>query len=369
MKKTPLVLFALVMVMAAFALAPVCGVMAADSTTLTVSVQIEGPDKNISYDSDYKVTLEKKADEVSAYDVVTQFMKDKKIEYVSNSPGYIESVNDYGELSFVQGSETIYTGWLFAVNGEISDKGMDATMVSDGDSVTLAYSVMPMANVAIATIVYGNDGTYQLMLVVNTQDAAWKPVLAPLAGATVTFDGNKLDGTTDAEGLISVPASMITAGTHKLQVERYADGIAVDADHQLGDLPNGTKIPNLVRLPANSGIDVSLFKDLDNYNWAKENIYGLVTLGIVNGKTLDTYAPGEGFTRAQLVKMLFCVAGEDEGDFDGKTDFTDVKADAWYAPYVQWAAESGVTEGLTATTFGPMEFVTREQAFTFISDI
>lgn len=41
--------------------------------------------------------------------------------------------------------------------------------------------------------------------------------------------------------------------------------------------------------------------------------------------------------------------------------FTDVKADAYYAPYVNWAAQTGIVTGVTATTFAPDTNINREQ--------
>ena len=38
-----------------------------------------------------------------------------------------------------------------------------------------------------------------------------------------------------------------------------------------------------------------------------------------------------------------------------------MKADAYYAPYVNWAAQNGIVEGVTATTFAPDTNINREQ--------
>ena len=38
-----------------------------------------------------------------------------------------------------------------------------------------------------------------------------------------------------------------------------------------------------------------------------------------------------------------------------------MKADAYYAPYVNWAAQTGIVEGITATTFAPDTNINREQ--------
>ena len=39
----------------------------------------------------------------------------------------------------------------------------------------------------------------------------------------------------------------------------------------------------------------------------------------------------------------------------------DVSADAYYAPYVAWAAENGIVKGIGNNLFAPDDNVTREQ--------
>ena len=40
--------------------------------------------------------------------------------------------------------------------------------------------------------------------------------------------------------------------------------------------------------------------------------------------------------------------------------FDDVQAGSWYAPYVNWAAASGIVSGTSATTFDPAAEITRQ---------
>ena len=49
-----------------------------------------------------------------------------------------------------------------------------------------------------------------------------------------------------------------------------------------------------------------------------------------------------------------------------ETPFTDVSADSPYADAILWAAKNGVTQGKTATTFGPSDPCTRGQIVTFL---
>ncbi|MDO4542857.1 MAG: S-layer homology domain-containing protein, partial [Bacillota bacterium] len=64
--------------------------------------------------------------------------------------------------------------------------------------------------------------------------------------------------------------------------------------------------------------------------------------------------------------------GEDIAEYNGTTNFTDVKAPtatedgSWFAPYVEWAAENGITTGVTPTTFEPNKSVSRQDAATLI---
>ena len=53
-------------------------------------------------------------------------------------------------------------------------------------------------------------------------------------------------------------------------------------------------------------------------------------------------------------------AGVDPTDYQASM-FTDVKEDAYYAPYVNWAAKTGVVSGTTDTTFAPDTNINREQ--------
>lgn len=48
--------------------------------------------------------------------------------------------------------------------------------------------------------------------------------------------------------------------------------------------------------------------------------------------------------------------------------FTDVKIDAYYAPYVNWAVSNGITNGTTSTTFSPDQIVTRQEMAVFMSN-
>ena len=101
------------------------------------------------------------------------------------------------------------------------------------------------------------------------------------------------------------------------------------------------------------------FTDITGH-WAADNILFAASRGLLSGTSDTTFSPGTGMTRGMFVTALGRLAGINPDSYQtGK--FTDVKADAYYAPYVNWAAQNGIMEGVTATTFAPDTNINREQ--------
>nr|WP_325237821.1 S-layer homology domain-containing protein [uncultured Oscillibacter sp.] len=101
------------------------------------------------------------------------------------------------------------------------------------------------------------------------------------------------------------------------------------------------------------------FTDIKNH-WAEDNIIFVASRGLLSGTGNNQFSPNTGMTRGMFVTALGRLADIDPNSYKtGK--FTDVKADAYYAPYVNWAAEKGIVNGTSATTFSPDTNITREQ--------
>ena len=104
---------------------------------------------------------------------------------------------------------------------------------------------------------------------------------------------------------------------------------------------------------------VPAFTDITGH-WAADNILFAASRGLLSGTSDTTFSPDTGMTRGMFVTALGRLAGINPDSYQtGK--FTDVKADAYYAPYVNWAAQTGIVEGVTATTFVPDTNINREQ--------
>lgn len=101
------------------------------------------------------------------------------------------------------------------------------------------------------------------------------------------------------------------------------------------------------------------FHDLDRNAWSYDGIAYCVARGLLSGTDTHTFSPGGVTTRAQLVQVLYNLAGEP--DMTGvTTPFADARS-GWYRDAVAWAYRTGVVSGTSDTTFSPDQAVTREQ--------
>ncbi len=93
-------------------------------------------------------------------------------------------------------------------------------------------------------------------------------------------------------------------------------------------------------------------------NWAHAGIDYCVRSGLMSGVGGGRFAPKDTTTRAQVVQILYNLAGEPK--VTDTTPFTDLTQD-WYKDAVLWAYQTGVVAGTSETTFAPDAPVTREQ--------
>lgn len=91
----------------------------------------------------------------------------------------------------------------------------------------------------------------------------------------------------------------------------------------------------------------------------------LYQLGLMNGTSDTTFSPSAPFTRAMFVTMLGRMEGVDPSDYPGSS-FVDVPAGRWDAPYIQWASQSGIVNGVGNGRFNPTGEITVEQYCTIV---
>ena len=103
---------------------------------------------------------------------------------------------------------------------------------------------------------------------------------------------------------------------------------------------------------------VSSFTDVNADDWFAEAVQYVLDQGMMNGTSATSFSPDATTTRGMIVTILHRLEGEPTA---AASDFSDVAAGTWYADAVAWAAENGVVNGVSKTSFAPNAPITREQ--------
>ena len=109
---------------------------------------------------------------------------------------------------------------------------------------------------------------------------------------------------------------------------------------------------------------LNFFTDVHAEDYYYDAVLWAAQKGITGGMSDTLFAPNAACTRAQIVTFLWRAAGSPEPK--QMSTFGDVPADAYYAKAVAWAVENGITNGTTDTTFGPDDICTRAHGVTFL---
>lgn len=168
----------------------------------------------------------------------------------------------------------------------------------------------------------------------------------------------------------SLSSSPVNATTSLVSVFETAVAAAnVVVQHQGGgSVSGGSSSSGGGGLAVNSTTEIvnpaKPFDDLTSVGWAEEAILALNKRNVIAGMGDKKFCPQEKVTREQMVKMILLAAGFSA--LDVKTNFTDVKPGAWYAPYVGHAVEKGIAVGMDDVTFGVGRNITRQDAAVMI---
>lgn len=116
------------------------------------------------------------------------------------------------------------------------------------------------------------------------------------------------------------------------------------------------------------------FSDVKDSDWFYTHVMTLAEKNIISGMGKNSkgelyFAPQNNITRAQFVKILLNMAGENlYKDLAVSEIFDDVKDSAWYAEAVAWAYSMGVANGTGDKKFSPESKITRQDMAVMISN-
>ena len=110
-------------------------------------------------------------------------------------------------------------------------------------------------------------------------------------------------------------------------------------------------------------LPAAAYTDVTPGDWYAEAVEYCRVNGYMDGLPGGAFDPNGGVTRAQLVTVLWRLAGKPDASVGAA--FSDVAESAWYSGAVRWAVGAGVTDGTGEGLFSPDAPVTREMLATF----
>lgn len=104
------------------------------------------------------------------------------------------------------------------------------------------------------------------------------------------------------------------------------------------------------------------YSDVAADAWYAEAVIYCTENELMNGVSETTFAPLDSLTRAMLATVLYRAAGSPQ--VTDPPPFTDAAPDMWYSDAISWAAQAEVIVGYGNNIFGVGDPVTREQVAT-----
>ena len=104
---------------------------------------------------------------------------------------------------------------------------------------------------------------------------------------------------------------------------------------------------------------VAGFSDVAANAWYAPAVSWAKANSVMNGVSNTRFAPLTNLNRGMMVQILYNLEGRPT--VEGEAASSDVNADAWYADAVEWAKENGTVSGYDNGSFGPADPITRAQ--------
>ena len=206
--------------------------------------------------------------------------------------------------------------------------------------------------------VTGDQTLYAQWAYLPPANPNYKITLGDTENGTVTVNPTAAkEGTTVT--ITPVPDAGYQVGTVSV-TDRFGQAVAVD---QQADgtytfvMPDGQVTVEVTFLQGEAP-DLP-FSDVTESDWFYDAVTYAYENGLMDGVGAGLFAPNSETTRAQLVTILYRLAGQPAPS--GDSGFSDVETGTWYTDAVAWAAQNGIVNGVSDTQFAPGDDITREQ--------
>lgn len=298
----------------------------------------------------------------TVYDLFTEAMSDAGLRYIGAESNYVSTIyapscmGSYALSEFTNGKKS---GWMYTVNGSHPNQGLKNWTLKDGDVVVWHYV---------------NDYSHEV--------ADWfnDPKYPSLGNGTYYNGWLRAADIAPEQYVQQLLGKILTVGKHgtvepKLTFQHIGKSVTFtfkpDTGYKVKDVKvNGksvgaVKTYTIDKLTVSTRIEVEFtngklpFTDVRESDWFYEDVVFAYENGLFAGTSDTTFSPNASMTRAMLVTVLYRLEGEPT--VYGRSGFSDVTFNSYYEDAVTWAADNGIVNGTSTTTFSPNANVTREQ--------
>lgn len=175
------------------------------------------------------------------------------------------------------------------------------------------------------------------------------------------IDGNKVFDVIDADDPITNDGFFgMYPMTHDMTLLPFSN---IDTSPKPDPDPDPEPKPILPILPSGGqSAWKNPYQDVTDSSSYYEAVRYVTEKGLMNGTSASTFSPDAAMTRAMMVTILWRMEKEPAAL---KSNFTDLTAD-WYRTAVDWAAETGVVNGVGNGKFAPNATLSLEQLITIL---
>ena len=298
----------------------------------------------------------------TVYDLYTEAMKDAGLRSVGADNNYVSTIyapscmGGYALSEFTNGKKS---GWMYTVNGKHPNQGLKNWTLNDGDVVIWHYVNDYSHEVAD----WFNDSQYPSLgdgsyynSWLRARDISPEQYVNELLGKILTVGKN---GTVEPKLTMSHLGKSVTF-TFKPDKGYRVKDVKVD-----GKSVGAVTTYTVNELTVSTRIEVEFtngtlpFTDVLESDWFYDDVVFAYENGLFAGTSDTTFSPNTSMTRAMLVTVLYRLEGQPA--VSGRSGFSDVQYNGYYEDAVTWAADNGIVNGTSTTTFSPNANVTREQ--------
>lgn len=298
----------------------------------------------------------------TVYDLFTEAMSDAGLRYIGAESNYVSTIyapsclGSYALSEFTNGKKS---GWMYTVNGTHPNQGLKNWTLNDNDVVVWHYVNDYSHEVAD----WFNDPNYP-SLGNGTYYNGWlraadirpEQYVNELLGKILKVGKN---GTVEPKLTFQHIGKSVTF-TFKPDTGYKVKDVKVD-----GKSVGAVTTYTVDKLTVSTRIEVTFtngklpFTDVRESDWFYDDVVFAYENGLFSGTSDTTFSPNTSMTRAMLVTVLYRLEGQPA--VNGRSGFSDVQYNGYYEDAVTWAADNGIVNGTSTSTFSPNVNVTREQ--------